>query len=126
MNSFSQIGTVSRQDTTKIVLSTTVARKIALDLVTGDKAKEQVQVLQKLVDSQNSLILNKDSTIQVLEENIKQRISVSQMDSLFLEQKNADLKDLEKVLKKTKRTGNVYKFGAFGALAAALTILIFK
>ena len=107
-------------------MSTTVARQVALDLVSGDKAKEQVVVLQKLVDSQNSLLLNKDSTIQILEENIKQRALISQMDSIFLEQRGTDIKALEKSLKKTKRTATLYKFSAFGALAAALAILIFK
>lgn len=128
LSSFSQTGTVSSisKDTTRIVLSTEVARKVALDLVKGDRAQEQVLELQKIVDRQSNLILNKDSTITLLEEDIRQRVLISRIDSLSLEQRDADVKALRQSLKKANTVSRIYKFSAFGALVAALGILIFK
>ena len=57
------IGTAQTRDTSHIVLSTEIARKVVTDLLEGDKAKDQVEQMTRMVEFQKNTILYQDSIV---------------------------------------------------------------
>ena len=69
-NSFSQIVTPIR-DTTRVTLSTEVARKVAVDLVEGDKAKKELELRLQEIDTLKTINFLQDSLILLKANEIK-------------------------------------------------------
>ena len=97
-NSFSQIVTPIR-DTTKVTLSTEVARKVAVDLVEGDKAKKELELRLQEIDTlktinflQDSLILLKANEIKSLSKIVDIKIVEDQEKQQRIEELNKDLR----------------------------------
>lgn len=97
-NSFSQIVTPIR-DTTRVTLSTEVARKVAVDLVEGDKAKKELELRLQEIDTlktinflQDSLILLKANEIESLSKIVDIKTVEDQEKQQRIEELNKDLR----------------------------------
>ena len=97
-NSFSQIVTPIR-DTTRVTLSTEVARKVAVDLVEGDKAKKELELRLQEIDTlktinflQDSLILLKANEIESLSKIVNIKTVEDQEKQQRIEELNKDLR----------------------------------
>jgi len=124
--SFSQIGTVTK-DTTKVIISTQVARKIAKDLVKLDGCIEENQELYSKISLLEDREKQKDGKIEVLTEKDKNnQIIIGEKDkqiSLYVSMTN-DLKD---EIKTNNDKTKWWKTGTFvgGSLTLLLLILAF-
>jgi len=115
---------ISQTDTSKVVISTTIAQKIATDLISGDFCKKKViylelniSELQKKVSIKDSIIFNKQSKISNL------NLIISKKDELLIQQEEIS-KTYLKDLRKQKRTTLLYKvFSIIGASATGYYIL---
>ncbi len=115
---------ISQTDTSKVVISTTIAQKIATDLISGDFCKKKViylelniSELQKKVSIKDSVIFNKQSKISNL------NLIISKKDELLLQQEEIS-KTYLKDLRKSKRTTLLYKILALiGASTTGYYIL---
>ena len=115
---------ISQTDTSKVVISTTIAQKIATDLISGDFCKKKViylelniSELQKKVSIKDSVIFNKQSKISNL------NLIISKKDELLLQQEEIS-KTYLKDLRKSKRTTLLYKILALiGATTTGYYIL---
>ena len=67
MNAFSQ-NVTEIKDTSHIILSTEIARKVAVDLVEGDKAKEEVKILKSENLTLKQIVALQD-TLGIIKEN---------------------------------------------------------
>ena len=125
-NIFSQINTVSK-DTTKVVISSEVARKIAKDLIRLDGCIEENQQLYSKISLLEKREGDKDKKIEILEEKDKNnQIIIGEKDKqigLYVNMTD-DLKDESKTNNdKTKW----WKVGTYagGGLTLLLLILAF-
>lgn len=114
MTGFSQNAT-QQIDTSQIVLSTEVARKVAIDLVEGDQAKEQVSILQESLRITEEILSNRDSLVNILEQ---ENASFSQV---LLEQRNK-LQTYQ--VDQEKITGNLKKARAYAVGFGISTVLV--
>ena len=104
---------ISQNDTTKVVISRTIAQKIATDLVAGDFCKKKVDFLElnikeleKKVVVKDSMIFNRESKITNL------NFMIVKKDEMFTMQEEIS-KTYLKDLRKSKRTTLFYKIFAF-------------
>jgi len=67
LNAFSQ-NVTEIKDTSHIILSTEIARKVAVDLVEGDKAKEEVKILKSENLTLKQIVALQD-TLGIIKEN---------------------------------------------------------
>jgi hypothetical protein len=115
---------ISQTDTSKVVISTRIAKRIATDLVSGDFCKKKViylelniNELQKKVVIKDSMILNRESKIENLNSLLLKK---DEMFSMQEEISKTYLKDLRKY----KRTTLLYKILALiGASTTGYYIL---
>lgn len=115
---------ISQTDTSKVVISTRIAKKIATDLVAGDFCKKKViylelniKELEKKVSIKDSIIFDKDIKINNL------NLIISKKEKLFLQQEEIS-KTYLKDLRKSKRTTLLYKILALiGATTTGYYIL---
>ena len=125
-NIFSQINTVSK-DTTKVVISSEVARKIAKDLIRLDGCIEENQQLYSKISLLEKREGDKDKKIEILEEKDKNnQIIIVEKDKqigLYVNMTN-DLKD---EIKTNNDKTKWWKFGTYagGGLTLLLLILAF-
>jgi len=125
-NIFSQINTVSK-DTTKVVISSEVARKIAKDLIKLDGCVEENQQLYSKISLLEKREGDKDKKIEILEEKDKNnQIIIVEKDKqigLYVNMTN-DLKD---EIKTNNDKTKWWKVGTFagGGLTLLLLILAF-
>ena len=125
-NIFSQIYTVSK-DTTKVVISSEVARKIAKDLIKLDGCVEENQQLYSKISLLEKREGDKDKKIEILEEKDKNnQIIIVEKDKqigLYVNMTN-DLKD---EIKTNNDKTKWWKVGTFagGGLTLLLLILAF-
>ena len=125
-NIFSQINTVSK-DTTKVVISSEVARKIAKDLIRLDGYIEENQQLYSKISLLEKREGDKDKKIEILEEKDKNnQIIIGEKDKqigLYVNMTN-DLKD---EIKTNNDKTKWWKVGTFagGGLTLLLLILAF-
>ena len=119
-NGFSQTVTESR-DTTHIVLSTEVARKVALDLVEGDKAKQEVLVLSDKVEVLEDLVTTQDTMIQVKDREISDIQKLREMEGVILSQQSQEVDRLNRELQKQLRYKSTFQV-ATGVAAIALIV----
>ena len=117
---FSQTDTISKP----IVLTKPVARLVIKDLVTGDAAERQLKSMQQILKVTNEKLLTQSDLVLNLKGQVLnyQRI-IEQKDSQFKTQEELS-KDLQKALKRERRTKKLYQIGsAIGAAAILLNVL---
>jgi hypothetical protein len=115
---------ISQTDTSKVVISTRIAKKIATDLISGDFCKKKIvylelniNELEKKVSIKDSVIFDKDIKINNL------NLIISKKEKLFLQQEEIS-KTYLKDLRKSKRTTLLYKILALiGATTTGYYIL---
>lgn len=120
MNAFSQNVTPTK-DTTKIVLSTDVARAVAVDLVEGDQAKEEVKLLTLEVDTLKTALNVRDSLVTLRENQIEDLIKIQELELVELQQKTKDIQRLNRELK--RESGWKSTFVTTTGLTAALLLI---
>ena len=125
-NIFSQTNTVSK-DTTKVVISSEVARKIAKDLIKLDGCVEENQQLYSKISLLEKREGDKDKKIEILEEKDKnnQIIIVEKDKQIGLYVNMTD--DLKDEIKTNNDKTKWWKVGTFtgGGLTLLLLILAF-
>ena len=125
-NIFSQINTVSK-DTTKVVISSEVARKIAKDLIRLDGCIEENQQLYSKISLLEKREGDKDKKIEILEEKDKnnQIIIVEKDKQIGLYVNMTD--DLKDEIKTNNDKTKWWKIGTYagGGLTLLLLILAF-
>ena len=121
-NSFSQTVT----DSTKIVLTKSIAKLVIKDIVIGDQLKVKLKTIEELLGETN-LKLNTQS---ILVTNLNGQISNYKNIITDLSSKSSiqnDLsKDLENALKASKRRTFLYKVGSVIGGVATLILLVQK
>lgn len=98
-NSFSQTVTPIR-DTSKITLSIETARKIAVDLVEGDKAREEVLILQREVDTLKAITVLQDSLVALRESEIRNLGRIIDIQNVGDREKTRKIEQLTKDVRK--------------------------
>jgi hypothetical protein len=125
-NIFSQTNTVSK-DTTKVVISSEVAKKIAKDLIRLDGCIEENQQLYSKISLLEKREGDKDKKIEILEEKDKnnQIIIVEKDKQIGLYVDMTD--DLKDEIKTNNDKTKWWKFGTYagGGLTLLLLILAF-
>jgi hypothetical protein len=115
---------ISQKDTTKVVITTTIAQKIATDLIAGDFCKKKVDFLQLNIKELEKKVIVKDSMIFNRESKITNlNYIIFKKDEMFLMQEEIS-KTYLKDLRKSKRTTLLYKiFAIIGATTTGYYIL---
>ena len=98
-NSFSQIVTPIR-DTTRVTLSTEVARKVAQDLVEGDKAKKELELRLQEIDTLKTINFLQDSLILLKANEIKSLSKIVDIKTVEDQEKQQRIEELNKDLRK--------------------------
>ena len=98
-NSFSQIVTPIR-DTTKVTLSTEVARKVAVDLVEGDKAKKELELRLREIDTLKTINFLQDSLILLKANETKSLSKIVDIKTVEDQEKQQRIEELNKDLRK--------------------------
>ena len=106
-NSFSQIVTPIR-DTTKITLSTEVARKVAVDLVEGDKAKKELELRLQEIDTLKTINFLQDSLILLKANEIKSLSKIVDIKTVEDQEKQQRIEELNKDLRKQVTLKSVF------------------
>jgi NAD dependent epimerase/dehydratase family enzyme len=119
LKGFSQNDTIPKP----IVLTKPIARLVIKDLVTGDAANRELQAMQKILTITNDKLLTQSDLVLNLKTQVLnyQRI-IEQKDGQFKSQEEMS-KELQKALKKERRTKKLYQIGS--AVGAAALLLKF-
>lgn len=118
-----QIGIAQIRDTTQIVLSTEVARKVAEDLIEGDKAKQEVVLLDEYINLQRESLSYQDSVILSLERNSVIQQEMMKRWEAELNQSLIIQESLRGVAEKNKAYAICFGSTAALAVAGIITIL---
>lgn len=122
-NAFSQ-NVTEIKDTTHIVLTTEVARQVAVDLVEGDQAKAELKLTNDKVAELENLITLQDS-LSVMKENevsyLRQMIELQQLQS---QQHQQDYERLNKEIKRQSAVKTVFAVTTGASTAALIAVLI--
>jgi hypothetical protein len=104
---------ISQTDTSKVVITTTIAKKIANDLITGDFCKKKLDLLELNIKELEKKVIVKDSMIFNRESKITNlNTMLLKKDEMFKMQEEIS-KTYLKDLRKSKRTTLFYKIFAF-------------
>lgn len=122
-NSFSQTVTPIR-DTSRIVLSTETARRVAVDLLEGDKAREEVQILSKEIDTLKAVVALQDSLVILRENEIKDLNKIVELQTIGDKEKLQRIDNLNRELKKQATLKTVFETTTGVATIALITSLI--
>lgn len=106
-NSFSQIVTPIR-DTTRVTLSTEVARKVAVDLVEGDKAKKELELRLQEIDTLKTINFLQDSLILLKANEIKSLNKIVDIKTVEDQEKQQRIEELNKDLRKQVTLKSVF------------------
>ena len=106
-NSFSQIVTPIR-DTTGVTLSTEVARKVAVDLVEGDKAKKELELRLQEIDTLKTINFLQDSLILLKANEIKSLSKIVDIKTVEDQEKQQRIEELNKDLRKQVTLKSVF------------------
>jgi len=117
---FSQNDTISKP----IVLTKPIARLVIKDLVTGDAAERQLQAMQQILKVTNDKLLTQSDLVLNLKTQVStyQRI-IEQKDNQFKTQEQLS-EDLQKALKRERRTKKLYQIGSIIGAAAVISKLV--
>lgn len=122
-NSFSQTVTPIR-DTSRIVLSTETARRVAIDLLEGDKAREEVQILSKEIDTLKAVVALQDSLVILRENEIKDLNKIVELQTIGDKEKLQRINNLNRELKKQATLKTVFETTTGVATIALIISLI--
>ena len=121
--SISQIDT---QKSNLVRIDTTIARKIAIDLVAGDECKAELQLVKNNLMLTNYKVKLKDSVINKLEEKeYDLNLIISKKDEIFKGQEEIS-KSLQKELRSQKSTSFLYKILSILGLSSTTYLLLHK
>lgn len=116
----------SQTDTTRITLSVDVARKVAADLVEGDFAKKQVDILKEVVTLQQEVIGGQTTQISVLEEQVEaQKLLLTYSEAESLDRLQA-IEDLNKRLRKQQSLSTGLRIGGVTLVVGLGILLVLK
>jgi len=117
---FSQTDTIPKP----IVLTKPVARLVIKDLVSGDAAERQLKSMQQILKVTNEKLLTQSDLVLNLKGQVLnyQRI-IEQKDNQFKTQEQLS-KDLQKALKRERRTKKLYQIGSLIGAAAVVSKLV--
>lgn len=121
LKGFSQTVT---QDTTGISLPGTVAKEVVKDLILGDRAKEEVKVLEEMVLLQSKKNAILDSLNQVLYNRIGNYVKIIDIKDKQFETVTKLNNVLEDSLKTQRRKTSFYKVTTVMGVTASLIFLI--
>lgn len=96
LNCFSQTAI----DSTEIVLPTDIVRKVVVDLIEGDAAKEALQLQSTICEHQDSIIRNDKETIEKLQEKVLLQEQVILLHDAELLDDRRTIESLQKELKR--------------------------
>ena len=120
------LSSFSQTDTTKVKISTPIAKLIVKDLILGDACKEELKLTQEKVIKLETREKEKDSHIILLEEKDKNN-------NFMLGKKDEQLKvseeltnSLHKELKGQRNKTFLWKVGTYAGIVASTYLLIVK
>ena len=117
---FSQSDTIPKP----IVLTKPIARLVIKDLVTGDAAERQLQAMQQILKVTNDKLLTQsDLVLNLKTQNLNFQKIIEQKDMQFKTQEQLS-KDLQKALKKERRTKKLYQIGSIIGAVAVISKLV--
>lgn len=117
---FSQTDTIPKP----IVLTKPVARLVIKDLVTGDAAARQLESMQQILKITNDKLLTQsDLVVNLKSQVLNYQKIIEQKDNQFKTQEQLS-KDLQKALKKERRTKKLYQIGSLIGAAAIVSKLV--
>ena len=120
---------ISQTDTQKsnlVCIDTTIARRIAIDLVAGDECKAELQLVKNNLMLTNYKVKLKDSVINKLEEKeYDLNLIISKKDEMFKGQEEIS-KSLQKELRSQKATSFLYKILSVLGLCSTTYLLLPK
>lgn len=124
LNSYSQTDTITKQDTTKVILPTRIARLAFQDLIRYDGAKLEIVELNKVIglkDQQITLYKEKDTLKTQKIGNLE--LIITKKDQQFdLERQKSE--SLLKELKAQKMKTFFYKIGSVVAIISTSLLLV--
>lgn len=116
---------ISQTDTTKVVITTTIAKKIASDLVAGDFCKKKIDFLELNIKELEKKVVFKDSMIFNRESKITNLNTMLLKKDKMIAKQYLISKTYLKDLRKSKRTTLLYKvFAIIGATTTGYYILL--
>lgn len=124
MNAFSQTVTEIK-DTCHVVLSTDVARKVAVDLLEGDAAKEQVLLLEEKTAVLDSTITVQQKQIYLQEEQNVAQNKLLEIYKVQAAQNTQDIERLNKDLRRATTRGTIFATTTGIAVVGLVCALIF-
>ena len=127
MSSISQTATQKRQvllQSNKVVIDTSIARKIATDLVSGDFCKAEIKLVRSNLDLTKKEVVLKDSIIKTLGTQKEElNLIISKKDEMFSKQEEIS-NSYKKELSKQKGTTFIYKLlSLLGVISTTLLII---
>ena len=123
-SSFSQTVTEIK-DTCHVVLSTDVARKVAVDLLEGDAAKEQVLLLEEKTAVLDSTITVQQKQIYLQEEQNIAQNKLLEIYKVQAAQNTQDIERLNKDLRRATTRGTIFATTTGIAVVGFVCALIF-
>lgn len=123
-SSFSQTVTEIK-DTCHVVLSTDVARKVAVDLLEGDAAKEQTSLLEEEVAALESTIAIQQKQIYFQEEQNTAQNELLEIYRIQAVQNTQDIEQLNRSLKRASTRGTIFATTTGIAVVGLVCALIF-
>ncbi len=108
----------------KVVIDTSIARKIATDLVRGDFCKAEIKLVRSNLDLTKKQVVLKDSIIKTLGTQKEElNLIISKKDEMFSKQEEIS-NSYKKELSKQKGTTFLYKLlSLLGVVSTALLII---
>jgi hypothetical protein len=124
LSSYSQTDTVINQDTTKVILSTRVARLVFQDLIRYDGAKLEIVELNKIVSLKDQQIFSFKEKDELKNQKIGNlELIITKKDEQFsLERQKSE--SLLKELKAQRTKTFFYKVGSFVGIIATSVLLL--
>ena len=109
----------------KVVIDTSVARKIATDLVSGDVCKAEIKLVKANLELTNIEVVQKDSIIYTLgKQKDYLNLIISKKDEMFVKQEEIS-NTYKKELSKQKATSFVYKWlSIIGVISTTMLIVL--
>lgn len=118
MNSFSQ------KDTTKVKISTPIAKLVVKDLILGDGCKEELKLTQEKVIKLEEREAQKDNIISLLTDKDKNNQFIIAQKDIQIGEYKGMTDDLKKELKGQRNKTFWYKVGTFLGVATSLFLFV--
>jgi hypothetical protein len=124
LSGYSQTDTVINQDTTKVILSTRVARLVFQDLIRYDGAKLEIVELNKMIGFKDQQIFSYKEKDELKNQKIGNlELIITKKDEQFsLERQKSE--SLLKELKAQRTKTFLYKMGSFVGIIATSVLLL--